>query len=590
MMNEHGSYVPEEALNRPDRPEFDVENREAAEAAAERIKAVETAANDADRGIFDNAASRLEAAAIRNGVTMKECARSAEVREAIRELGDIQAETAEKTDKARHKLNGLKARLKRSAVGAAVMLAAMAAELPAAKASPPGPEAAQAGLLLEGGERARPPFAEVKRRMIEHVKNDAELAAELGESNMAALREALERFDAAAVNAALAELAGVDPSRTAGETPFEINILSEAEFERLKAKNRLLTDDTGGWHSDDRIFVRPAKRLRNDGLLRAADLLATLSHEQIHAAYTKGLGANFGRESGITATVHEGTTEWLNTLILARLGVEDHRQAYGGGTVATAFMLEQILGTEKLARLHLEGKLEDLEDALTEKLGKDAADSIMSVSINNPYFFETGSSNAEAMLTALEVAQRAKLAGMDVVKLGENTADFGLQERMQISEDANTVILTTESRQKGMYQNLIHDTGIRLTPNGFSFKISIDTFEPIGRPVEDTLYKTRLRAVRNISENVQRRYDEAYDRTQRTPESDDEFQAYLNMRRSTFTLTIPAPESIFQLQERHKNAATAEERTAIENESSRILRETAEQAAAQIRARLMSAE
>lgn len=601
MMNERGNFRSEAQA---ERPEEDSEDKERAEQAIERMKDLENAADSADQEIFDNVTKTIEEISAPGTPASRKIARSPEAREALQELEEMQIETSAKTDATRQRLRDLKAQLKRSAIGAGILLSVLGAELSSAKAEPGPPkgepgasrladapsDAALEGVSFESGEDPRPPFELVKELTLEKIDNDRLLAAELGEENMKALREAVERFDADAVNAALAELAGMDPSRTAGETPYGINILSEAEFKEMQKKNRLLGDDASGWHVDDVIFVRPVKRLRNDGSLHAADMISTLTHEQIHAAYTEGTGDNFGRESGITGTVHEGTTEWLNTLVLVRLGVEGNRQAYGGGTVATAFMLEQVLGTEDLARLHLEGELDDLEDALMEKLGKDAADSIMSVAIDNPYYYDTGSGNAVPLLTALEIAQRAKISGMDVSELGDRTADYGLHERLMISEDANTVILTTESRQKGMYQTMIHDTDIRLTTHGFSMKICIDTFEPVGKSVHDTLYKMRLRSLRNISERVEQEYVDSHKETQRTPETDEDFKRYQNMRRSSFTLTIPAPERIWELQKEHGEAETDEQRRAIEDESTRVLQQAASDAEKEIRRKFRTLE
>lgn len=597
-MNEKRGSRPE---SRAERPEKDVENKEQAEHATEQIKTLEHATDSADQEIFDNVTGAIKEATEQSSISSRELARSPEVREALRELEEIQDKTSEKTDTVRQRLRDLKAQLKRSAVGAAVLLSVFGAELSSAKAAPEPPKKepgvgrvleAPPDAAFESGALPRPSFDLVRERALEKVNNDPDLAAEVGEEGINTIREALERFDANEVNSALAELAGVDPSRTAGETPYEIVFVSDAEFNSWNKWQKGAYAGASGWHSGDKLYVRTSLRTRNDGSLHAADILSTLTHEQIHAAYTKGSeGGNFGRESGITGTIHEGTTEWLNTLILARLGVEGHRQAYGGGTVATAFMLEQILGTEELARLHLEGELDDLEDALTEKLGKDAADSIMSTSIMvSPYYYENSSGNTAAMLTALEIAQRSKIAGIDVSELGEKTADYGLHERLTVSEDGNTVVTTTQSRQKGMYQTMMHDTEIRFTPDSPSIKVCFDTFEPTGTSIEDRLYKHRMNYIKRSSERIQEEYDDSYEETKRTPESDEGFKEYRNKRIHAFTLTIPAPDRIWELQKEHVAAETDEQRRTIEDESTRVLQQAAADATTEIRQRFMKFE
>ena len=76
--------------------------------------------------------------------------------------------------------------------------------------------------------------------------------------------------------------------------------------------------------------------------------------------------------------------------------------------------MEQILGTQEFARLYFEGDMNDIKDALTERLGREAANNIMEIRMG---IFGGLRGVSQELETTMEIAQQAKLAGINVAEI-----------------------------------------------------------------------------------------------------------------------------------------------------------------------------
>lgn len=581
MRGEMSGYNPEETQPRPERQETGAEQREKTERAAERLRSFEQSVDAAQPQMYAQAEQRVMDAVVQSGLTLEECSASEEVRQAAAELAAIQAEAATTGSETRFKIDGLKARLRRLVVGGSIALAALTGAAPLARAEAAEERPAAAVEQVE----VRPSFDKVKQEALERLAGDKDLLAELGPENVKVIKRALERYDARQINAIAARLAGIDPSRTMGETPVELHILSRAGAEKMEKEDRGLMLDGSGAETMDRIFVMPGKRLDRHGRLTEETVLATLVHEQLHVANSPGVSdRNEMYSTGAAITVHEGMTEVMNMRILRELGVERRTQAYGGGTLASAYLMERVLGTREFARLYFEGGTNELHESLSRKLGREGATNILSVRLG---IIDRLVGEAEGMETLLEIAQRAKLAGLDVERFAAEAGEQGLDERMVVAENGNMIVLSKESFQGELSQDLILDTGVRFTPHSFPVKISIDTrAERKGRPLERALRRINP-ITAQTAERIEKEYARSYDMTH-NPDDDPMFLGRVGPYREMFHLVIEPPAEIQALKERYAKAASREEKTAIEKEAVQVLMQAAQEAARQVQAKRLA--
>ncbi len=557
------------------RREAGAESREKAERTAERLAGLERRVETEPADLEAGAESQLADAVLKSGLTLDECAGSDKVRAAAQELADVRQAAAAAGSRTRQKAAGLAARFRRLVVGGGVALSALTGAMPT-RAEAAGPEAPPAAEKVE----ERPPFEQIKQRALERVASDPELLAALGAGNVEVIRQALELYDAGRINAIAARLAGIDEKRIAGETPVEIDILTEAQADRLEAKDRGLLLDGSGANLFDHVYIMPEKRLDRDGQLTVESVLGTLVHEQIHVAHSPGVTQeNSMYESGTTTTVYEGMTEMMNIMVMKELGQDQRVQAYGGGTLATAFLMERVLGQREFARLYFEGDMDSIKEALGRRIGNEAATAVMNTKMG---VVSRLLGEAQGMATALELVQGAKLAGLDVNRLAD-TAGSGLRERITVSDEADLVVLSKDSLKGELDQDIILDTGVRLTPHSFPIRISIDTRHPRqGASVDRAVGRVNARLAKT-AEMIEQRYAESYERTH-DPEADQFFVARTGTFRDAFHFVLQSPPEIEGLKERYLKAGSPAEKQRIEEEAVQALIAAARDAARQIQA------
>ncbi len=557
-------------------PEGAAELRESAERAAERLAGLERRADQEPSRLETSAERKLAAAIIKDGLTLDECAGSAEVRAAAQELSDIRQEAAAAGYRTRRKTVGLGARFRRLVVGGGVALSALAGALPveAGAAEPDKPPKAEQ-------VEERPPFERVKQETLDRVASDPELLAALGPENVRVVEEALKLYDARQVNSIAARMAGIDPERLAGETPVAVSILTEAGAARARQEDPALLLDGSGANWYDHVYIMPEKRLDADGKLTVESVLGTLVHEQIHVAHSPGATQeNTMYDSGATTTVYEGMTEMMNVMVMKELGQDQRVQAYGGGTLATAFLIERVLGQKEFARQYFEGDMDSLREALGGRIGNEAATAVMNTKMG---VVSRLLGEAQGMATALELLQGARLAGQDVRKLAD-TSGSGLRERLTVSDEADLLVISKDSLKGELDQDIILDTGVRLTPHSFPIRVSIDTRHPRqGATAERAAGRVNARLAKTAG-LIEDRYAESYGRTH-DPEADQFFVGRTGTFRDAFHFVLQAPPEIEALKERYLKAATREEKQRIEKEAVGVLTAAAREAARQIRAR-----
>lgn len=568
-------FNPEEIQPQPERQETDAEQREKSERTAVRLATLEHKADNAEAEMYAQAENELTSAILKNGLTLDECADSEEVRQAAQELADIQQQVAVLGVQARGRVTGLRSRLRSMVVGSMVTLSTLAGAMPQARAG----ERETGPAPIEQVE-SRPSFDQLRQQTLERVANDKDLLAAVGAENIEVIKKALQRYDARQVNAIAARLGGVDPARTAGETPVEINVLSVAEARRLEKMDRtLMLEGVSGAESTDRIYILPEKRLDANGRLTEESVLGTLVHEQLHVANSPGISdRNEMYSTGATMTIHEGMTEMISTRVMKEIGAEQRIQSYGGGTLASAYLMERILGTQEFTRLYFEGDMDSINDALTQRLGKEGANAILSVRMG---VISRLLGEAQGMGTALEIAQRGKLAGIDVERLAAETSTNGIRERITVAEDTNMIVLSKESLTGELDQDIILDTGVHVSPHSFPIRVSIDTRHPRqGISIEKAARRVNPLLART-AQNIENEYANALERT-RSPEADSFFIGRTNAFRDAFHYVLQSPPEIEGLRERYKNAATQEEKDKIEKEAVQALMNAAREAARQI--------
>jgi len=577
-INMHGEmpgFNPEEIQPQPEKQETGAEQREKAERTAERLAAFEHKTGNAEAEMYAEAEKQVTEAILKHGLTIQECAGSADVRRAAEELADIQQQAAALGVQTRGRISGLSSRLRSMFVGGMVTLSALAGAAPQARAAEH-----EAGPAPVEQVEARPDFDEIKQATLERVANDRDLLAAVGAENLEIIKRALQRYDARQVNAIAARLGGIDPARTAGETPVEINILSVAGARRLeKVDSTLMLEGVSGAESTDRIYILPEKRLDANGRLTEESVLGTLVHEQLHVTNSPGVSdRNEMYATGTTMTIHEGMTEMLSTRVMKELGVEQRIQSYGGGTLASAYLMERILGTQEFTRLYFEGDMDAINEALTQRLGKEGANAVLNVRMG---VISRLLGEAQGMSTTLEIAQRAKLAGVDVEQVASEAAANGIRERIVVAEDANMVVLSKESLTGELDQDIIFDTGVHVSPHAFPIRVSIDTRHPRQGVTAEKAARRVNPMLARTAQNIENEYDRTLERTP-SPEADTFFVGRTNAFRDAFHHVLQAPPEIEGLRERYKNAATQEEKDKIEKEAVQALMNAAREAARQI--------
>jgi hypothetical protein len=581
MYGEMPGFNPEEIQPpqeqpKPEQHETGAEQREKMERTAERLAAFEHQTENAEAEMYAEAEKKVTEAILKHDLTIEECAGDADVRRAAEELAEIQQQAAALGVQTRGRISGLHSRFRSMIVGGMVTLSTLAGAMPTARAA----EHEKGPAPVEQVE-ARPDLEKVKQAALEHVANDPDLLAAVGAENIEVIKKALQRFDARQVNGIAARLGNIDPARTAGETPVEINVVSVAEARRMEhVDTTLVLEGVSGAQVMDRIYIVPEKRLDTQGRLTEESVLGTLVHEQLHVAHSRGVSVeNDMYESGTTTTIYEGMTEMLNTRVMKELGAEQRIQAYGGGTLASAYLMERILGTQEFTRLYFEGNMDAINETLTQKLGREGANAILNVRMG---IVSRLLGEAQGMGTALEIAQRAKLAGIDIGQMASEASANGIRERIIVAEDADMVVLSKESLTGELDQDIIFDTGVRVSPHSFPIRVSIDTRHPRQGVTAEKAARRVNPMLARTAQHIENEYERARERTP-SPEADTFFVGRTNAFRDAFHHVLQAPPEIESLQERYKNAATQEEKDKIEKEAVQVLMDAAREAARQIR-------
>lgn len=578
---------------RPESPDEQEHGRERAESLDARISSAERELVDAEDRLNTESEDRVFTALAENGVTKEEAFASPKVREALGELKSLRGEAASATLDAMSGLTLLKTRFKRLVVGAGIVLSTLA---PGAAMAEGRPDAAakEPGIELVQEKDAKAAFDRMRDDTIERLRGDTKLAEEIGKENVAVIEETLRRYDPDAINGIITRLGGLDPDRVRGEYPKGFVFHSEQGL-REAAKDgdivaqSLLDPNVTGLNSYETIHVIPGRRLDDARRLSGDSLLHVLTHEHVHGAFSKDDAPS--EMVRAIPTLQEGSTERITDLILSEQGIPMEYQSYGGGTLASGYVLEQILGTETFVQTYFEGRSGAFEEALTEKLGKEAAHEITQRQLLGMAERRL-SGNEEAMLTLQSLFRHARNAGMDIESIAERAAGRGLIEHIDIDDDGDLIVLSKRSKEGDLTQDVIYDTGARLHPHGHSFKVSIETRRnnPSGVPLEKADKQVSFTAAK-ISKEMENLYVQAYHDNLQGGEGSSMAQMRLERQfqyQEFFTATLEVPEAWEELNVRYRSATTDQEREAIRDQASELLKQHARAAAAVIRAKVIS--
>lgn len=422
----------------------------------------------------------LERLQLDSGTTARDITRM-DLGSAIKELDKVSLEAEMIKNGARQRAQGLFTRLQkyaRSIAGATALFGAVSfTEGCAASGLRPLSRIEQKESIAKSKADA------IKKEAITALLTNESLRRELSPELIDAYRQALEQFDEQTVNQTISELSDVRIGKIESEGIRSIRILSDQEIAAIpewaihEKKAKIFDART----KDDHIIVR-AKSFVKDGKLDTNSFLHALVHEKCHVVTSDSQkGVNiwgdqshpWRHELSVSSKMDEGVTELMTLRILEKMGQRQEWQAYHGGSIAAAYLLERIVGSKELATDYFEGKTDRIHKVLTAKFGEMAYAHIMKGRFGfAKQFFHM----PEGLAATFDLIKYCSAAKIDYRSLFRDTEKEGMDEKYLISENEDNLVLVSED---GEAVGVVEDTS-SLSPH--SPPIRVYVWYPMGDP------------------------------------------------------------------------------------------------------------
>lgn len=306
----------------------------------------------------------------------------------------------------------------------------------------------------EKKEHRAPPFAEVKRKALEDFDaRIADYAEEVGVENVKDLRAILEGYDEDAIKKVVHEKFGVPKKALEREGTKEIKLLTGKDVKKLKSEHPswAIDDDTVfAMNLGDRLLLKAKNTVKPDHTIDVQAALGTMTHEGMHSMSSDSerpqpdgdQGRFWDRgEASLPTEFTEGVTELMNMEVRKALGTPNKDQSYAGGNFMSAYLSEQLIGREVLAKGYFEGDGKIIKVAFEKKLGRGSFDEIFK---NEFGVNMLGGSEPRGMLMVLKLLQKAKEKGINLDELREQAKTDGIQETFR-------AVIDTQSKVEGVF-------------------------------------------------------------------------------------------------------------------------------------------
>src|SRR5688572_8980790 len=305
-----------------------------------------------------------------------------ELAAARQEIDDVAAQGKAATEKHKGRLASIGSKLKRWGRAALAGAVISGSAMPAGEAMAAGPDRGPKVEHVEKGKQA-PRWTEVVAATENDAMNDADLLAERGEAGRKEFVEATKSFDQELARKDAAELAGLDVAKLGKDGFKKVEIWSEKTFrDRQNREFPPLPDSMDAQADNDEIRLRPSRFLEADGSVDAGKVKKGLTHEFLHVVATTenadGQQERLWDKAGVSHELNEGVTELYALRIAQKEGVKiENHQAYAGGNLVAARLIEGVVGQKALYADYVEGKTDRLKAGLDAKFSKGSADKIL---------------------------------------------------------------------------------------------------------------------------------------------------------------------------------------------------------------------
>ncbi|HSD12955.1 MAG TPA: hypothetical protein VLC10_05335 [Patescibacteria group bacterium] len=417
--------------------------------------------------------------------------------EAKRELGDVAAQGKSTVDSFTKRLSGVGARMKRlgRAIVAGAVLSGSAMNV-AEAAQPP-----DHGPKLEHVEKARAKTPQEVRReaketmlaradVLDQIK--ATLRKEIGsdkdaEKIRAEFAEEIERWHEEEVDAEFAKLARMSPEAFARKRLSEVVILTDEQVAELHRQDPLQDTEFNAMFKDGKMFLKVSEFIQ-DGKLQKGIVQHAQTHENAHKLHevpSPGDPDDLIRpwdRLGVSPDIGEGAAEALAIAVDRNRGIDAGYQAYAGGNLAAGRLLQEAVGMETLAKDFLNGTVDGTRAALDRKFGLGAGDAALSVHFMKKTTMEdAGKRMPEGLATVMDLVR----AGVDHGKAWREAKDKeGYTERMDVSADGHSVVLTKDIRGELVVANGVFEDPDPLSPNSPPLRLFAMPVPSADRPTE----------------------------------------------------------------------------------------------------------
>lgn len=434
---------------------------EQAERRLEGAEVVEQAVGDAV-GTVDAKAAALASVDAKTimepgDVPASELAGDAAFAESQKEMGAVQDEARGLVGRTKDKLSGVLTKLKRygRVATAAGVIAGAAFPASEAAAHDPGPRQKVEHVEKEKGAA---PWNAVLEATERKVMGDKELLDQMGEAGRREMLESITSWDQERARQAAADLAGLDVEKIGRDGYKSVEIWSETEFRaRQEQAFPRLPDNMDAQADNDRIRFRASRFLRPDGKVDVGKVHKGAAHEFLHVITTAETGGGeqerLWDKAGVPQEFNEGVAELLALRMAQKEGVSlENHQAYAGGNLAAARLVEGVVGQKALYADYLEGKTDRIKGAIDAKFGKGSADRIFAKRMD---LGEEG----DTLGMVLELSK----AGADVRALWEQAKAEGFMDDVTVAADEKAVTISRDIEGKMLLANTFVSEGERVS-------------------------------------------------------------------------------------------------------------------------------
>lgn len=432
----------------------------AAEQAERRVEGADVVEKAVDEavGAVDAKAAAFASVDARNvmapgDVPASELAGDAAFAESQKEMGAVQDEARGLVGRTKDRLSGVLAKLKRfgRVAAAAGVIAGAAFPASEAEAHEPGP---RQRIEHVEKETSAPAWGAVVAATEKSVMNDADLLQERGEAGRREFMEAITSWDQERARNHAAELAGLDPAKVSRDGYRKVEVWSEKEFRaRQNREFPPLPDGMDAQAENDEIRFRPSRFLESDGTVDKGKVHKGATHEFLHVMTTlenaDGRQERLWDGAGVPHELNEGVTELFALRVAQKEGIAiENHQAYAGGNLVAARLIEGVVGQKALYADFLEGKTDRIKGALDAKFGKGAAERILARRV------DVGQ-EGDTLAMVMEMAR----SGADVKQLWADAKAEGFLDDLAVSPDGKAVTISRDIEGKGVLVNTLVDEG-----------------------------------------------------------------------------------------------------------------------------------